>query len=150
MDGPLPRAAFGVSRVPLPLPCTALYYILHRHHALYSSESHELARKKAATASRASARYQHCRCRRVGAHGLKKENLTRAFTSIRPLLGLFLFSVLTPWARIRQGPKTWHKPKIQYDLQKSCCILISPNINFSRCFEILEQVSVVLAPKVEV
>ena len=108
MNDPVPRTAFGVSRVPV--PCTAL---LHRHHALYSSESHELARKKAATtASRASARCQHCRCRPVGAHGLKKENLTRAFTSIRPLLGLFLFSVLTPWARIRQGPKTWHKTKI--------------------------------------
>ena len=41
------RAAFGVSRVPV--PCTVL---LQRHHALYSSESHELARKKAASRAR--------------------------------------------------------------------------------------------------
>ena len=111
------------------MQCTVL---LHRHHALYSSESHELARKKAATASRARARCHHCRCRRIGggAHGLKKENLTRAFTSIRPLLGLFLFSVLTPWARIRQGPKTWHKTKIpceSHDMY-ACFVLILTHI----------------------
>ena len=75
MDGPLPRAAFGVSRVPV--TCTVL---LHRHHALYSSESHELARKKAATRqSRPRCHHRRYRRRRGGAaHGLKKENLTRA------------------------------------------------------------------------
>ena len=76
MNDPVPRTAFGVSRVPV--PCTAL---LHRHHALYSSESHELARKKAATRHASKARGATIGVavrRRGGAHGLKKENLTRA------------------------------------------------------------------------
>ena len=118
MDGPLPRAAFGVSRVPV--TCTVL---LHRHHALYSSESHELARKKAATRARgATIAAPPPRWRPWFEEGESNARLT----PIRPLLGLFLFSVLTPWARIRQGPKTWHKTKIpceSHDMY-ACFVLI--------------------------
>ena len=117
MDGPVPRAAFGVSRVPL--TCTALYYFIGTMHCTaVKAMSLQGRRPPRAPAVAPSPRS----CHRGGAHGLKKENLTRALL----LFGLCSVSFSSQFSL--HGPESVKVRKLgikqKYLVNHMICILV--------------------------
>ena len=130
MDGPVHRAAFGVSRVPL--TCTALYYFIGTMHCT-AVKAMSLQGRRPSPPVAVPPLPLPPRWRPWFEEGESNARLT----SIRPLLGLFLFSVLTPWARIRQGPKTWHKTKIpceSHDMYACFVLILTYFLHISAAF----------------